>query len=117
MANLVENAVKFTPAGGRIQLGAELVDDRCVKIAVSDTGCGIAEEHLPKIFDKFYRAPSGSDPAPGAGLGLAIAKGLVELHGGTLIVESAPGKGSLFSFTLPSVQANERSRAGTGCPD
>jgi signal transduction histidine kinase len=117
MANLVENAVKFTPAGGRIQLGAELVDDRCVKIAVSDTGCGIAKEHLPKIFDKFYRAPSGSDPAAGAGLGLAIAKGLVELHGGTLIVESAPGKGSLFSFTLPSVQANERSREGTGCPD
>jgi signal transduction histidine kinase len=68
---------------------------------VSDTGGGIPEEHLPKVFDKFYRVPSGSEHAAGAGLGLAIVKGLIELHGGTISVESAPGKGSHFYFTLP----------------
>jgi len=100
-ANLLENAIKFTPSGGRVQIGAQVLDDRHIEIRVSDTGCGIPEEHLLKIFDKFYRVQSGSGNAVGAGLGLAIAKGLIELHGGTIAVESAPGKGSHFSFTLP----------------
>jgi signal transduction histidine kinase len=68
---------------------------------VSDTGCGISEEHLSKIFDKFYRVQPGSEPVAGSGLGLAIAKGLVELHGGSIGVESAPGTGTRFYFTLP----------------
>jgi len=101
LANLLENAIKFTPSGGTVHIGAQVLDDRHIKMKVSDTGCGISEEHLPRIFDKFYRVQQSSGHATGSGLGLAIAKGLVELHGGTLAVESAPGKGSHFSFTLP----------------
>jgi signal transduction histidine kinase len=101
LANLLENAIKFTPSGGSVHIGAQILDDRHIKVNVSDTGCGIPEEHLPKIFDKFYRVQAGSGQATGSGLGLAIAKGLVELHGGTLVVESAPGKGTHFFFTLP----------------
>jgi len=101
LANLLENAIKFTPSGGSVHIGAQVLDDRHIKMNVSDTGCGISEEHLPRIFDKFYRVQTDSGHATGSGLGLAIAKGLVELHGGTLAVESAPGKGSHFSFTLP----------------
>jgi signal transduction histidine kinase len=101
IGNLLENAIKFTPSGGRVHIGAQVLDDRYVKVSVSDTGCGISEEHLSKIFDKFYRVQSGSGHAAGTGLGLAIAKGLIELHGGTIAVESAPGRGSHFYFTLP----------------
>lgn len=101
LANLLENAIKFTPSGGRVHIGAQVLDDRHIKMNVSDTGCGISEEHLPKIFDKFYRVQPGAEPVAGSGLGLAIAKGLVELHGGIMSVESAPGKGSHFYFTLP----------------
>jgi signal transduction histidine kinase len=100
-ANLLENAIKFTPSGGRVHIGAQVLDGH-IKMNISDTGCGISEEHLPKIFDKFYRVRSGSGHAQGSGLGLAIAKGLIELHGGTISVESAPGKGSHFYFTVPS---------------
>ena len=100
-ANLLENAIKYTPSGGRVHIDAQLLDHQYVTIGVSDTGCGISEEHMPKIFDKFYRVQSPPGGSAGAGLGLAIAKGLIELHGGTLAVESAPGKGSRFFFTLP----------------
>jgi signal transduction histidine kinase len=101
LANLLENAIKFTPPGGRVHVSAQVLDDRYIKMNVSDTGCGISEEHLPKIFDKFYRAQAGSGHVAGSGLGLAIAKGLIELHGGTVAVESTAGEGSHFSFTLP----------------
>ncbi len=101
LANLVENAIKFTPSGGRVRIGAQVLEDQRIKIFVSDTGCGIPEEQLPKIFDKFYRVQTGSGSREGAGLGLAIAKGLIELHGGTIAVESAQGKGTHFHFTLP----------------
>jgi signal transduction histidine kinase len=101
LANLLENAIKFTPSGGRVQIGAQILDDRYVQVDVSDTGCGIPEEHLLKVFDKFYRVQRGSGHAAGAGLGLAIAKGLIELHGGTIAVQSKPGKGTHFHFTLP----------------
>ncbi|HEX2523987.1 MAG TPA: MASE1 domain-containing protein [Terriglobia bacterium] len=101
LANLLENAIKFTPSGGRVHIGAQILDDRHIKMSISDTGCGIPEEHLPKIFDKFYRVQAGTGQVAGSGLGLAIAKGLIELHGGTIGVESAPGKGSQFYFTLP----------------
>ena len=101
LANLLENAIKFTPPGGRVHVSAQVLDDRYINMNVSDTGCGISEEHLPKIFDKFYRAQAGSGHVAGSGLGLAIAKGLIELHGGTVAVESTAGEGSHFSFTLP----------------
>jgi len=101
LANLLDNAIKFTPTGGRVQIGAQILDSRYIKVGVSDTGCGISEEHLLKIFDKFYRVQSSSEHVAGAGLGLAITRGLVELHGGTIAVESASGKGSHFYFTLP----------------
>jgi signal transduction histidine kinase len=103
LANLLENAIKFTPSEGRVQVGAQVLDDRYIKVGVSDTGCGIAEEHLSKIFEKFYRVPSSARLAGGAGLGLAIAKGIVELHGGNIAAESVPGKGSYFFFTLPYI--------------
>ena len=101
LANLVDNAIKFTPSGGRILIGTKVLDDRYITVEVSDTGCGIPEEDLPKIFDKFYRVQSVSANHAGAGLGLAIAKGLIELHGGTIGVESTSGKGSHFYFTVP----------------
>jgi len=101
LANLLENAIKYTPMGGRVHIDAQVLDDRHITMNVSDTGCGISEEHLPKIFNKFYRVQPDSEPVAGSGLGLAIAKGLIELHGGTIGVESAPGKGSRFYFTLP----------------
>jgi signal transduction histidine kinase len=101
VANLLDNAIKFTPSGGRVQISAEVQDVRFVRIGVSDTGCGIAEEDRPKVFQKFYRVNSVTGSSTGAGLGLSIAKGLIELHGGTMDVESEPGKGSRFYFTLP----------------
>lgn len=101
LANLVDNAIKFTPSGGRIEIGTKVLNDRAIRVEVSDTGCGIPEEDLPKIFDKFYRVHSLSSNHAGAGLGLAIAKGLIELHGGTIGVESTSGKGSHFYFTVP----------------
>ena len=61
LANLLDNAIKFTPTGGRVQIGAQILDSRYIKVGVSDTGCGISEEHLLKIFDKFYRVPSSSE--------------------------------------------------------
>jgi signal transduction histidine kinase len=103
LANLLENALKFTASGGRVSISAEVVDDRHIKMNVSDTGCGIPQEHLSKVFDKFYRVHTGPEKVAGSGLGLAIAKGLVELHGGTISVESAPAKGTHFYFTLPLI--------------
>jgi signal transduction histidine kinase len=98
--NLLSNAVKFTPDGGRIDVRARLVDGE-VEIAVSDTGIGIAPEHLPHVFDEFRQVGQGAARAEGTGLGLALAKRFVELHRGRISVQSQPGQGSTFSFTLP----------------
>ena len=98
-SNLIGNAVKFTPAGGTVTVGAE-PGEGCVRCFVRDTGRGIEHEELPHIFDRYWQAPSGQTRR-GAGLGLAIAKGIVEAHGGRIWVESRPGEGSEFSFTLP----------------
>ncbi len=97
----LDNALRYTPAGGRITLAATPTE-RTVQIRVADTGCGIAPEHLPHIFERFYRA----DPARGrengnAGLGLSIAKGLVEAMGGRIAVESTVGVGTTVVISLP----------------
>jgi signal transduction histidine kinase len=111
--NLVSNAVKFTPAEGRVDVSARL-DDGQVEIAFADTGPGIAPEELETIFEEFKQA-TGGKRAEGTGLGLPLSRRLVELHGGRLWIESAAGNGSTFRFTLPvgptkpaSVLPNER---------
>ena len=98
--NLLSNAVKFTPDGGRVGLWARAAGDG-VEIGVSDTGIGIAPEDQAKVFEEFRQVGTGEARKEGTGLGLALARRFVELHGGTLRLESAPGKGSTFSFTLP----------------
>lgn len=102
LANLLDNALLHTPPGGSVQLSCARVGDS-VTIAVADNGEGIAAEHQPKIFERFYRADAARDrERGGAGLGLAIAKALVEAHGGTISVSSAgPGTGATFTVDLP----------------
>jgi PAS domain S-box-containing protein len=97
--NLLHNAVKFTPAGGEIVVQSHRTDREKVTITIADTGCGIPPGHTERVFHKFHRAPSPVQE--GAGLGLAVSKSLVELHGGNIWVESELGRGSKFSFTLP----------------
>lgn len=99
LENLLGNAVKFTDPGGLIAIGAARRGDS-VQFYVADTGCGIAASDLPHVFDRFWQAQK--DRRSGAGLGLAIAKGLVEAHGGEMWVESALGRGSTFFFTIPA---------------
>ncbi len=98
--NLLANALRHTPGGGRIRVTAEAAEPGQVRIAVADTGSGIAPEDLPHVFDRFWRADRarGRD---GAGLGLAIARQLVERQGGRIGAESTPGQGSRFWLTLP----------------
>ena len=108
LANLVGNATKFTPEGGRIRLGARRVDGEML-VSVSDTGQGIDAQDLPNIFDRFWQAPRVR--RGGVGLGLRIAKGIVDAHGGRLWAESSPGVGTTFFFTLPLSQPCPVSRA------
>jgi len=99
--NLIQNAIKFTPKGGTILAEAQAGPQGFVQICVGDTGCGIAAEELPRVFERFYRGESVAIENRGAGLGLAITKNLVELHYGRIWVESTPGEGSRFMFSLP----------------
>lgn len=109
LGNLLHNAIKFTPAGGQITLRARPLGEM-VEIQVQDTGIGIPADALPRIFERFYKV----DPARTAGktrstgLGLAIAKHIVEAHGGKIWAESVEGKGSTFYFTLPLATATDR---------
>jgi PAS domain S-box-containing protein len=98
LSNLVGNALKFTPAGGSVRVGAEAAGET-VRVWVSDTGRGIDAEHLPHLFERFWQARRGD--RQGLGLGLSIAKAIVDAHGGRIWAESTPGAGSTFSFTLP----------------
>jgi signal transduction histidine kinase len=102
--NLVGNAIKFTEPGGRITLGAAAREDATL-FWVSDTGPGIAPGDLPHVFDRFWT--KSKKRGMGAGLGLAIAKRIVEAHGGRIWVDSTPGHGSTFFFTLPKRAAND----------
>jgi signal transduction histidine kinase len=103
--NLLSNAVKFTPPGGRVDVSAHLTGG-LVEVSVIDTGSGIAPEDQARIFEEFQQArrTNDGDRLDGTGLGLALARKFVELHGGRLWVESIPGKGSIFRFTLPESQ-------------
>jgi signal transduction histidine kinase len=102
LSNLVQNAVTYTPAGGHVTLSASQTDDGRVAFIVADTGVGIPPEHVPHVFDRFFRIPGQSDPA-GTGLGLAIVKEVVTTHGGEIGVESELGRGTIFRLTLPAV--------------
>jgi len=116
LTNLIGNAIKFTPEGGRILIAAQSLPhdgtygygDR-VAVSVKDTGIGIPSEHLDAIFEKFHQVESSLERSvSGTGLGLAITKGLVEAHDGKIWVESELGKGSTFTFTLPISQGERR---------
>ena len=105
MYNLIQNAIRHTPADGTIVIEAQDTG-QMVRIDVADTGQGIPENDLDKVFDRFYRGEkSRSREYGGTGLGLAIARGIVESHGGRIWVESRPGTGSRFSFSLPKVSS------------
>jgi signal transduction histidine kinase len=101
LLNLLSNAVKFTPDGGRINVGARRTNDDIV-VAVHDTGIGIAPEDQEAVFEEFRQVGRHyTNKQEGTGLGLALARRFVELHGGRISVDSTPGKGSTFTFTLP----------------
>ena len=101
--NLIDNALRYTPAGGVIRIGASHETSGLVMVSVSDSGSGIAAENLPFVFDHFYKADRSRQRGHGgAGIGLAMVKQIVELHDGKVWVESKNGKGSTFYFTLPT---------------
>lgn len=101
--NLMSNAIKFTPRGGKIFLSCSIVA-HTLTLVVEDTGRGIGKEDINKVFDRFFRA--GADNPDGTGIGLALTKAFVELHGGTISVESEPGRGSRFTVSLPVVHTD-----------
>jgi len=103
MGNLVSNAIRYTPAGGRIEFGFAAEPDGGLVFAVTDTGQGIAAEHIGRLTERFYRVDrSRSRETGGTGLGLAIVKHVVQRHAATLSIESTPGRGSSFKITFPS---------------
>ncbi len=106
LMNLLSNAIKYTPQGGEVAIDCSQANGQVV-LSVRDTGVGIAPGDLPHIFDRFWRADqarSRTGQRPGAGLGLAISKWIVEAHGGTISVQSRPGRGTTFTVTLPTGQ-------------
>src|SRR5712692_5956926 len=109
LMNLLGNGIKFTPEGGRIELTANQADGE-VRVEVRDTGPGIPPEEQKRIFEAFYRLPESGKATEGTGLGLAITQRLVELHGGQLCLESQPGQGSCFHFSLPVAAAVPQAR-------
>jgi two-component system heavy metal sensor histidine kinase CusS len=99
LGNLLDNALRFTPENGSLQITLS-EHDVDVEVAVSDNGCGMAAEHLPRVFDRFYRIES-SRSSDGAGLGLALVKSIVDLHGGLASIESEVGRGTTVKLTFP----------------
>ena len=103
VANLVGNAIKFTPRGGHVRVEVRAANDGGATIEVADTGVGIDPGELPRIFDRFFRGSRASEArGSGSGLGLAIVRSIVEMHGGTVTVSSRLGGGSTFLVTLPA---------------
>ena len=104
MDNLVGNAIKYTPEGGKIQVSAHEENEQLI-IRIYDNGPGIPPADQPYIFDKFYRAGNVSNNISGTGLGLAIVKSIVENHQGRIWVDSSLGKGSKFTVVLPIIES------------
>jgi two-component system phosphate regulon sensor histidine kinase PhoR len=105
VTNLVSNAVRYTPAGGEIEVQWRARDDGGGELRVRDTGPGIAAEHLPRLTERFYRVDgSRSRDTGGTGLGLAIVKHVAQRHGGELLIESVVGQGSGFTLVLPAAR-------------
>jgi two-component system, OmpR family, phosphate regulon sensor histidine kinase PhoR len=102
LVNLLHNAIKYTPSGGRIRISVNK-ENQSIRFRIEDNGVGIREEDLPRIFERFYKADRARSGG-GAGLGLAIARHLIEAHGGRIWAESREGQGSVFSFLLPSFE-------------
>ncbi len=103
VANILDNAIKFSPAGGKVYLSA-VSKGKEVEIAIVDEGPGIPPEDIPRIFEGFFRTPNAKRVEPyGTGLGLPLVKRVVEAYGGRIQVESEPGKGSEFTFTFPKL--------------
>ena len=101
LSNLVDNAVKYCPAGTRVTVSAAKEEDR-IRLVVADNGPGIPAEHLPRVFERFYRVDAGrSRELGGTGLGLSIVRHMVEAMHGKVSVESEPGRGSTFIVSLP----------------
>jgi signal transduction histidine kinase len=101
LLNLVDNGIKYTPAGGRVTLTLQR-DGEWAVLRVADTGIGLTREELEQIFQRFYRAPAAVDQGKeGSGLGLCIARSIAEAHGGHIQVESSPQQGSTFTVFLP----------------
>jgi signal transduction histidine kinase len=103
LANLVDNAIKYSPHGGAITVRIARDADGMLIVSVADQGMGIPPEHLPHLFERFYRVESGGRSVRGVGLGLFICRSLVESHGGRIWVDSQPGLGSTFAFSLPAL--------------
>ena len=100
LLNLLSNAIKFTPEGGRIHVEARSVNES-IEVSVTDTGVGIAPEDQDAVFEEFRQVGTADKKVEGTGLGLALSRKFIELHGGTIWVESQVGEGSTFTFTVP----------------
>lgn len=117
VTNIVNNAVRYTPEGGRIDVSWRVLADGSGEIAVTDTGLGIAREHLPRLTERFYRVDgSRSRDTGGTGLGLSIVKHVVQRHGGELGIQSEPGQGSTFRLTFPAVRVREEGGESPALP-
>jgi len=108
MSNLLNNAVRYTPAGGRIEVRWQRLPDGRAEFSVRDSGPGIAPEHIPRLTERFYRVDSSrSRETGGTGLGLAIVKHVTQRHGAELRIESQPGQGSRFSIVFPAARVRQ----------
>jgi len=115
VANLVSNAVRYTPEGGDIDVSWRMLGDGSGELVVSDTGVGISREHLPRLTERFYRVDgSRSRETGGTGLGLSIVKHVVQRHGGELQIQSEPAKGSRFRMILPAIRVRQASEVSLG---
>ena len=106
ITNLISNAIKYSPPGSKVEIRGRCTPDQ-VTVTVADRGYGIGEEEAPHVFERFYRGSSAAKRTKGAGLGLYLAKAVVEAHGGRIWIESAPGEGTRVSFSLPTAPRSE----------
>jgi signal transduction histidine kinase len=118
LRNLLNNALQYTPPGGTIRVGARAIGQGWVELSVADTGIGISQADLPRVFERFYRTDKSRERVRGhSGLGLAIVREIVEGHGGQITVESKPNRGTVFRFTLPQAGRPERKREPSAASD